>query len=383
MPIVIKEAIFLGNYAEANTIETSMSQQNESVFLGTFGAPADPLSDRQFDIAYDDVDADDRIFSDNAEMLFSDLNFVSDQISYDVGSGPQVAKIDALVEVEVTATYPTGTTLNFSDIRIFQDTNGNLFLLNAKAGQDLNDGGPLQSITVSSVTNTLLSTRMSNMQEFVCFSSGTLIATPAGPRRVEALVPGDLVETLDAGPRPLVWVGARTLDFTACANPKQKPIEIKPGAFGPDLPSRPLIVSPQHRVLVNDRQGQERLAKARALLPALGIRRMGGRRQVTYHSLMLQRHHVLFAEDLAVESFYPGPYAMRLLSSADRLSIIALCPGLLKDPQQGYGPHARPLLTRAEGEALARQNPAGLGLSARRSWAMQSCVAAQALTASA
>ncbi len=44
-----------------------------------------------------------------------------------------------------------------------------------------------------------------------CFVAGTMIATPSGPRAVEDLRPGDLVETLDHGPRPLRWVGDRVV----------------------------------------------------------------------------------------------------------------------------------------------------------------------------
>jgi hypothetical protein len=41
----------------------------------------------------------------------------------------------------------------------------------------------------------------------LCFARGTRIAVPGGSRAVEALRPGDLVETLDRGPQPVVWTG--------------------------------------------------------------------------------------------------------------------------------------------------------------------------------
>lgn len=44
---------------------------------------------------------------------------------------------------------------------------------------------------------------------FFCFAAGTLIATPGGDRPVEGLLPGDSVTTLDHGPQPLRWIGAR------------------------------------------------------------------------------------------------------------------------------------------------------------------------------
>src|SRR5690606_10067276 len=42
-----------------------------------------------------------------------------------------------------------------------------------------------------------------------CFVAGTLIETTKGPCAVQNLVPGDLVETLDDGPRPVRWIGRR------------------------------------------------------------------------------------------------------------------------------------------------------------------------------
>src|SRR5690606_32383544 len=45
----------------------------------------------------------------------------------------------------------------------------------------------------------------------ICFTSGTLIATPDGERAVETLRPGDLVMTRDHGPQELRWVGMRVM----------------------------------------------------------------------------------------------------------------------------------------------------------------------------
>ncbi len=44
----------------------------------------------------------------------------------------------------------------------------------------------------------------------VCFANCTQIDTPRGPRIVEALRMGDLVDTLDHGPRPVRWVFSKT-----------------------------------------------------------------------------------------------------------------------------------------------------------------------------
>lgn len=185
--------------------------------------------------------------------------------------------------------------------------------------------------------------------EYICFATGTQIATPTGTRRVETLRPGDLVLTRDNGAQPLVWVGARSLTFAPGAD-AHKPVEFKPGSLGANLPASPLILSPQHRVLLQTTGKGSRSPPGAAFGPAKslcgrrGIRRMIGKRSVCYHSLMTPRHEVLFANGLSVESFYPGQEGLRLLSWIDRLRLGALFPGILTDARAAYGPPAHPFL---------------------------------------
>ena len=47
----------------------------------------------------------------------------------------------------------------------------------------------------------------------VCFFPGTLVATPSGERKVEELVPGDLVLIGDSGANPATWVSRMGRNF--------------------------------------------------------------------------------------------------------------------------------------------------------------------------
>ena len=191
----------------------------------------------------------------------------------------------------------------------------------------------------------------------VCFTPGTLIATPDGDRLVEDLAVGDLVETADAGPQMIRWIG-RTDHCFPGTDEKHTPIQIKPGALGAGLPRRDLVVSPQHRMLMAGPLVErlfgyaQVLALAKGLTQLPGVRVMKGKRQVTYVSILLDRHQILIAENALTESFYPGPTALRMLSPRHRAEVQTIFPRLAEEPDTGYGPPARLTLSKSETEKL-------------------------------
>lgn len=343
-------ALYLGNSStQIDSTEGNFTAENASAFVGeTYGSAGTPLSDQVVSVTTVEAGGDSTVM---------DVDDAGDQVQFDLGdgAGTQTNDFDGGALYNATITYSDGSTAQIT-AAIFQDANGNLFLapeFGENSDVDAMEAGAIESISLDSVAGDMFSGMVSNrvLTEFVCFAPGTEIATPRGPCRVETLNSGDLIETLDDGPQPLLWRGVRTLDFDT-AESGQKPIEVKPDAFGVGLPLRRLVLSPQHRVLLQNGD-DEALAIAKALVPAPGVRRMEGTRQVTYHTLLMRRHSIIFAEGLAVESFYPGPYAMRLLTVAQRLCVLAHFPKMLEDPWC-YGAHARPLLPRQSAEELAR-----------------------------
>jgi hypothetical protein len=130
-----------------------------------------------------------------------------------------------------------------------------------------------------------------------CFATGTRIATPSGLRRVEALRPGDLVLTLD-GAAPVVWLGRRAVDCRRHADPREVwPVRLAPHALGPGAPARPLLLSPDHAVLIDGV-----LVPVRHLLNGRTIRSEPCS-AVTYWHVELPRHAILAAEGLPCESY--------------------------------------------------------------------------------
>ena len=201
----------------------------------------------------------------------------------------------------------------------------------------------------------------------ICFAPPTRIATVDGPVPAGQIRPGDMVMTLDHGPRPVRWVSRTLVQFEGLNDPA-RPILIRRGAFGQNLPDRNMMLSPQHRVLLTGpglRKGV--LAPARGLLPVPRIRIVRGISEISYVHIYLDDHAILSAEGVPAESFYPGRMALRTLSPQDRDALTAVLP---KRPF----PQARPFVTHSKTVRLVTRHRKGLmqgpegdgGLAVRR-----------------
>ena len=131
-----------------------------------------------------------------------------------------------------------------------------------------------------------------------CFRAGTRIHTLRGDVQVEELSEGDAVLTIDGSYRAVKWIGHRSIDCCRHPAPHQVwPVRIRRGAFAPGVPARDLDVSPDHAVLVDDV-----LVPAKYLVNGETIIQVPVD-TVRYFHVALDRHDVLLAEGLAVESY--------------------------------------------------------------------------------
>ena len=183
-----------------------------------------------------------------------------------------------------------------------------------------------------------------------CFSTGTLIDTPQGPRLIDALKAGDLVSTLDNGSQPLRWVGFHTVSqVEMTAQEALRPVEFAPGTIGN---SRVLRVAAQHRMLLNDWRAQVYFGEDQVLIPARGlvngttIRQIVPQGGVTYGQLLFDRHEVILSEGALSESFHPGETGLEALDEAQRREIEILFPELARRRA------AFPIVRMAEARAL-------------------------------
>ncbi len=206
--------------------------------------------------------------------------------------------------------------------------------------------------------NVTSTAEFSEIERVICFTPGTAVATPRGLRPVEDLRPGDTVITRDKGIRELCWTGQNALSHAALKAARGlRPVFIKAGALGEEMPDWDMMVSPNHRMLLASSQAEmmfgerEVLVAAKHLTGLRGVRRMIPDAGTTYVYVMCDRHEVLLADGVWSESFQPGEQAMQSVSGAQRDEIVSLCPALADGDAAGFGA-ARVSLRSREAQAL-------------------------------
>ncbi len=132
-----------------------------------------------------------------------------------------------------------------------------------------------------------------------CFFQGTLVRTPGGATPVEQLKRGDLVTTLGGEAKPVLWIGRRAIAAPFCDPIRCWPIRVRAGALGDNIPSRDLLLSPDHALLIDDL-----LIHAGALVNGTSVlRETAVPGTFVYFHVELDDHALIFAEDTPAESF--------------------------------------------------------------------------------
>jgi len=183
-----------------------------------------------------------------------------------------------------------------------------------------------------------------------CFTPGTLIVTAKGECRVEDLAVGDRVITRDNGMQKIRWIGKRDMHAAELARASHlRPILIRQGALGNDLPERDLTVSPNHRVLIaNDKTAlyfddREVLVAAKHLTGMEGVE-VSDVAETTYIHIMFDHHEVILSDGAWTESFQPGDESLASIGDAQKAEIFELFPELQSPSGVGaYGAARRSL----------------------------------------
>lgn len=190
----------------------------------------------------------------------------------------------------------------------------------------------------------------SEIENIICFTPQTRIATPLGLVAIEDLEVGDMVVTRDHGLQPIRWIEGRNVP----AIDRFAPIRIRKNVLaGQD---RDLIVSPQHRVLFQGYRAEllfgesEVLVSAKHLVDGLDVTQDEAE-MVTYVHMLFDQHEVIYAEGAATESFHPGDIGFSTVGEQAREELFAIFPELRAD-QRAYGNTARRCLKSHEAQLI-------------------------------
>lgn len=198
------------------------------------------------------------------------------------------------------------------------------------------ESGTITIYTDSTETVVLGTIQFTDIESIIpCFTPGTMIMTAVGEVPVETLRAGDLVMTRDHGLQPLRWVGRRDLSLTdLLVQPDLQPVRIAQSALGDSSPSRDMMVSPQHRILLEGARAEilfgeaEVLVAAKHLVGCNGVAQSVPAEGVSYIHLLFDRHEIVQSNGLWTESFQPADRTLSAMDAAARGEVIELFPAL-------------------------------------------------------
>ena len=153
-----------------------------------------------------------------------------------------------------------GSPINAWDIDVSDDGAGNALLTFPRGDQ----------LVLQGVTPAQMSSASQRHQAGVpCFTAGTWIETPEGPRLVEEIAAGDMILTKDNGPQEVVWTSQTPIPAAALfQNERLRPLLVPEGAIGN---AEPILVSRQHCFLIGPEMG----LPEEGLVRAIHLRRGG------------------------------------------------------------------------------------------------------------
>ncbi len=167
-----------------------------------------------------------------------------------------------------------------------------------------------------------------------CFTPGTRVATAKGLTAVEALCAGDMVVTRDHGLQPARWIGSRSLSARdLLADPTLHPVLIRKDALGPGCPDRDMMVSRQHRMLMQGPAAELLFGSPEVLVRAAHLIGLPGvtsamPKGVTYLHVLFDRHEVILADNAWSESFQLGDRSLEGMDAAQRDELEKLFPDM-------------------------------------------------------
>lgn len=273
---------------------------------------------------------------DDTLYLGGDLSASDDTYNVDGGSGQDTLNfqfVDAAQEAEFIASFiDAGGTYDAAS-NTFGDATGLTWSINQNDGSGIIYFTRWEATTLSPL----------------CFAAGTMISTDIGDVMVEDLTAGDMVRTMDHGFQQILWIGSSTYSGAELADkPNMRPVRIMAGVLGAGLPKQDVIVSRQHRMLVDSKIAHRMFDNSEVLIPAKDLTCLDGvdvleaAEGVQYYHLMCTEHEIIYAEGAPSETLYLGQEALKSLGTDARAEINVLFPEVGNSDHETYTRPVRP-----------------------------------------
>ncbi len=314
------------------------------------GSPIDNVRGRGGD---DDIDVSGSTIAENVvgNAGSDTITVTNSSVGGRVASGADADVVDISGSTVGSIRLGAGNdTLNFSSTSVSDDIRGGsgTDTLNLPAGTVVADSvfGTFTvedgiGYSVSSGTFTLPSgivvtySAFENGSGVPCFTRDTRILSEVGERPIQNLKVGDLVPTMEHGVQRIRWIGRRSFERASLlGNPRLLPVRILAGVLGNEMPQRDLLVSRQHRMLVQSKIAERMFGTSQVLVPAIKLTVLPGVyvdesvEQIEYFHLLFDRHQVIFAENAPTESLFLGGEALKSLGSDAVREIFEIFPEL-------------------------------------------------------
>ncbi len=134
--------------------------------------------------------------------------------------------------------------------------------------------------------------------EMACFAHGTRLLTPSGYKPVQGFAPGDPIITRAGAKKPVRWIGRRVVDIGVRAPAGCRPVIVRQNALAPGVPSRAIRLSPAHALFI-----EGVLVPVMHLLNGATVLPDRATGPVTYYHLELDRHELVMADGLLLETY--------------------------------------------------------------------------------
>ena len=325
--------------------------------LGEFSAMPDPFfselkylggaSDDFIEVAVDagaDVSdlvvtvyrADGTIRSSNDLSVLSPIT-VNGKDVYLIEAG-DATNFNGLLLSEAVSLSENGTVFSFLS---FDDTAGGVSTTIGPAANststDIGMAGAGSSLETTDGGATYFTQTTPDPNNVTCLTTGAAVQTKNGLVNVEDLIDGMQILNYEGEYRTLRKVFSRNIcEADLKENQKLLPVRICAGAIGNGLPTKDLIVSRQHRMLVSSPIVKRMFDETNVLVASVRLTSLPGIfvdtsiKDIQYFHLLFDDHEVIFADGAATESLFLGVEAIKSLPIQNKEELRAIFPDLMR-----------------------------------------------------